>query len=147
MKKKTVIIAIVVIVLVSVAGLLLILHFRPKEIPTPEEEIPEVVEEVVELTPEQKLLGTWIQTQEYLDYANENIHSASVTVTDKEQLIFNEDGSCVYKSLYWGDVVFSYELREGFVIMMTQGWAPQRYKVEDTFLIDPVINVREYEKQ
>ena len=104
-------------------------------------------EEDQNLAPEQRLIGIWSQTQEYLDYANENIHSASVTITDKERLEFRADGTCNLVSLYRGTVLFAYEYRDGYVVLTADGWAPQRFLLEDEHLINPKIGIKEFEKQ
>jgi len=115
-----------------------------------EEEVllpPEViVEEAEVLTPEQQLLGTWIQTQEYLDYENEYIHSASVTVTEKERLEFRKDGSCELTSPNRGNTTFYFEYRDGKVILTTEGWAPQLFYFEDDVLVDPETGIARFEK-
>ena len=100
-----------------------------------------------ELSPEEKLIGFWLQTQESLDYANEHIHSKSVTVTNKEILEFTDDRICALTGSLRGDMIFSYEVRSGYLILTAEGWVPQRFIIEEDFLVDPQTGIREYEKQ
>jgi hypothetical protein len=143
MKKKAVLLIAGVIMLCGIAAaVIFLLGTAPKEAPSslPSEQAPE-------LTPEQKLVGTWIQTQEHLDYENEHIHSASVTVTERESLVFNQDGTCALSNLYEGTQEFSYECRDGAVILMANGWAPTRYLIEESALLDPELGIAKYTKQ
>lgn len=104
--------------------------------------------QTTEQTPEQTLAGAWIQTQEHLDYENEHIHSASVTVTGKEKLVFQADGTGELTQPQTGiTVAFTYEYRDGAVVLMPEGWAPLRYLLQDETLIDPEIDISKYEKQ
>jgi len=140
MKKKLILVVIAAICVLVVA--LVINAGKPEEGSAVTE-----TEEAVEEGPEQRLVGIWLQTQEYLDYENEYIHSASVTVTEKERLEFRKDGTCELTNPYRGTDVFTYEYRNGSVILMADGWAPQRYLLDGDSLIDPGTGIAKYEKQ
>lgn len=147
MNKKT-IIAVALAAAVCILAAVLIINMGNRGVedaPAPSE--PVVVEEEAELTPEQMLIGTWIQTQEYLDYENEHIHSASVTVTDKERLEFRENGTCDLISPNRENATFLFEYRNGSVILTAEGWAPQLFYFEDGVLIDPETGIARFEKE
>lgn len=93
-----------------------------------------------------RLIGVWQQTQEYLDYQNEYIFSTSVTITDKDLLLFSKDGRCELTSSVKGHILFSFECSDGNVILIAQGMAPILYRIEDPYLIDPYSNVAEFER-
>lgn len=99
-----------------------------------------------EQTPEQTLVGDWAQTKEHLAYENEYVHSAA-DVTEKETLTFKADGTGELTQPQAGTVSFTYEYRDGAVILMPEGWSPQRYLLQNETLVDDNLDIPKYEKQ
>jgi|GEM_PF-5250169 len=99
------------------------------------------------MSPEERLVGTWIQTQESLDYNNDNVHSESVNITEKETLEILENGVCVLTGPYIGTVEFFYKYKDGYLIMTADGWALQRLLLDKHKLIDPETEVVKFKKQ
>jgi len=143
---KKILIAVALAAAVCILAAVLIVSMGNREVEIEPEPFEPVIEEEVELTPEQKLVGTWIQTQEYLDYENEHVHSASVTETEKERLVFRENGTCELFSPNRKNATFVFEYRSGSVILTTEGWAPQLFYFEDDVLIDPETGIPRFEK-